>query len=289
MSMIKSIYGKAKDTGILNLIDDKTYTKIKYRLKMGRKLNLNNPTTYTEKLNWLKLYDHDPAYVPLVDKWEVVPYIEKRIGGGYTIPKYGIYNSFDEIDWDVLPDQFVLKCTHDSGGVVICRDKKNIDYESARKVLETSMKRNYYWHNREWPYKQVQPRILCEQYLSDESGDGLLDYKFFCFDGKPQFMFIATGRAKQETCFDFFDMDFNWIPVKQHYPNANVRPTKPEKWGEMVDLSTKLSDGFKHVRIDFFQSSGKVYFGEMTFTHFGGFEKFEPEEYDAKFGKYLNL
>lgn len=213
----------------------------------------------------------------------------KNASGGYTIPKFGVYNSFDEIDFDMLPNQFVLKCTHDSGGIVICRDKKNIDLKAARILLETSLKRNYYWHNREWPYKKVQPRILCEEYLSDESGDGLKDYKFFCFDGEPKFMFIATGRAKQNTCFDFFDMDFGWIPVKQHYPNANVRPVKPARWDEMKELAAKLSQGFKHVRVDFFQSSGKVYFGEMTFTHFGGFERIEPEEYDVKFGEFLKL
>lgn len=288
MNIAKKVYDATNRMGLLNLLSDKMYTRIKYRLKMGRPLNLQQPETFTEKLNWLKLYDHDPRYISLVDKWEVTEYVRKCVGEGYCIKKFGLWNSFDEIDFAELPEQFVLKCTNDSGGIVICRDKSQLDKTQARKILERSLKRNYYWHNREWPYKGVKPRILAEQYLSDNSG-GLIDYKFFCFDGKPEFMFIATGRAQGKTCFDFYDMEFNWIPVKQHYPNAEKKPEKPECFEEMAILAQKLAQGFKHVRVDFFQVEGKVYFGELTFTHFGGFERFEPEKYDYEFGKLLNL
>lgn len=289
MGIAKKGYDFLKNNHVLNILSDKQYTKLKYRLKMGRALNLRNPRAFTEKLNWLKLYDHNPIYVPLVDKWEVTKYVEQTIGGEYCIKKLGLWSSFDEIDFSKLPNQFVLKCTNDSGGIVICRDKSKLDTEDARRILERSLKTNYYWHNREWPYKEVKPRILAEEYLVDESGDGLQDYKFFCFDGEPQFMFIATGRASHQTCFDFFDMDFNWIPVKQHYPNAVVTPRKPEQFETMKQLARQLSKDFKHVRVDFFAVGDRVYFGELTFTHFGGFERFEPESYDYKFGEYLQL
>lgn len=289
MGLTGELYQVAKQVRILNILSDKKYTELKYFLKMGKKLDLVNPKTFTEKLNWLKLNDHNSEYINLVDKWEVTNFVKNRIGDDYCIKKFGIWNSFDEIDFEGLPEQFVLKCTHDSGGIVICTDKSKLDRNEARRVLEESLKRNYYWHNREWPYKGVKPRILAEEYLVDESGNGLIDYKFFCFDGKPEFMFIATGRAVHQTCFDFFDMDFNFIPVKQHYPNAVNRPSKPQGFEEMKRLAAILSEGYKHVRVDFFEVGDKVYFGEMTFTHFGGFERFEPEEYDYKFGELLQL
>lgn len=170
MNIAKKVYDATNRMGLLNLLSDKMYTRIKYRLKMGRPLNLQQPETFTEKLNWLKLYDHDPRYISLVDKWEVTEYVRKCVGEGYCIKKFGLWNSFDEIDFAELPEQFVLKCTNDSGGIVICRDKSQLDKTQARKILERSLKRNYYWHNREWPYKGVKPRILAEQYLSDNSG-----------------------------------------------------------------------------------------------------------------------
>ena len=161
--------------------------------------------------------------------------------------------------------------------------------KAAKRFIEKCMAYNYYWYNREWPYREIKPRILAEAYLTDAAQRGIPDYKFFCFDGKPQFMFIATGRAEGDTRFDFFDMDFNWIPVKQHYSNAEVCPQKPECFDEMRALAEKLSDGLKHVRVDFFQIDGQVYFSELTFNHFGGYERFEPEKYDAMFGLYLDL
>lgn len=287
--IIKELYYFLKNLNAFNVIDDVRYTKIKYRLKMGRKLNLDNPSSFTEKLNWLKLYDHDPKYISLVDKWEVMNYVKEQIGSEHCVAKYGIWNSFEEIDFNKLPNQFVLKCTNDSGGVVICKDKNTLDKEEAKKVLNRSLKTNYYWHNREWPYKEIKPRILAEELLVNNTTKGLLDYKFFCFDGEPYFLFIATGRTEGNTCFDFFDMEFNWLPVKQHYPNAPIKPQKPTTFEEMKQLSRELSKGFKHVRVDFFEVNGHVYFGELTFTHFGGFEKIEPFSFDYEWGKLLQL
>lgn len=289
MRLLKRIYLIAKNSGVLNLLSDEAYTKLKYRIVMGKAIDLKDPQTFTEKLNWLKLHDRNPRYISLVDKWEVMGYVRERIGSRYCVEKYGVWDSFDEIDFSLLPNQFVLKCTHDSGSAFVCKDKSKMDVQTAKQFIEKSLAYNYYWYNREWPYKKIRPRILAEAYLSDAVQNGIADYKFFCFDGKPQFLFIATGRAEGDTRFDFFDMEFNWIPVKQHYQNADVRPQKPECFDEMCCLAEKLSDGLKHVRVDFFQANGLVYFGELTFFHFGGYEKFEPEQYDCKFGRLLKL
>lgn len=289
MGILKRAFDIASKRGLLTPLSDKSHISLKYRLNMGRPLNWENPRTFTEKLNWLKLYDHDPRYPGIVDKWEVMDFVKERIGEEYCVKKYGIWEKFDDIDFDTLPERFVLKCTHDSGGVVICRDKKAFDKKAAREKLEASLKKNYYWLSREWPYKQIKPRILAEEYLEDARGKGLPDYKFFCFDGEPKFLFVATGRAEGDTRFDFFDADYQWLPVKQHYPNADTPPEKPLCFGQMLELSRKLSAGFKHIRVDFFQVNGKVYFGELTLTHFAGYHPYEPECYDKIFGDYLHL
>lgn len=289
MGILKRAFDIASKRGVLNPLSDKAYISLKYRLSMGHPLNWENPQTFAEKLNWLKLYDHDPRYPGIVDKWEVMDFVKERIGESYCVKKYGVWERFDDIDFDALPKQFVLKCTHDSGGVVICQDKGTFDKEAAREKLEASLKKNYYWLSREWPYKQIKPRILAEEYLDDAQGKGLPDYKFFCFDGEPKFLFVATGRAEGDTRFDFFDTDYQWLPVKQHYPNADTPPEKPQCFGEMLELSRKLSAGFKHVRVDFFQANGRVYFGELTLTHFAGYHPYEPECCDRIFGDYLNL
>lgn len=275
--------------GLLLWVNDRNLISIKYRISMGRPLNWKNPQTFTEKLNWLKLYDHNPIYPKIVDKWEVMDFVKERIGEEYCVKKYGIWNSFDEIDFDALPNRFVLKCTHDSGGVVICKDKASFDKDSARKKLETSLKRNYYLFSREWQYKEIKPRILAEEYLEDSNSKDLPDYKFFCFDGEVKFLYVATGRGEGKTCFDFFDTEYNHLPVRQHYPNAATPPEKPECYDEMLELAKKLSKGFKHVRVDFFMVNGKVYFGELTLTHMAGYHPFEPTEYDEIFGRYLHL
>lgn len=289
MGILKRAFDIASKRGVLNPLSDKTHISLKYRLSMGHPLNWENPQTFTEKLNWLKLYDHDPRYPGIVDKWEVMDFVKERIGDEYCVKKYGIWERFDDIDFDSLPERFVLKCTHDSGGVVICRDKATFDKKAAREKLEASLKKNYYWLSREWPYKQIKPRILAEEYLEDTQGKGLPDYKFFCFDGEPKFLFVATGRAEGDTRFDFFDTDYQWLPVKQHYPNADTPPEKPQCFEEMLELSRKLSAGFKHVRVDFFQANGRVYFGELTLTHFAGYHPYEPACYDKIFGDYLHL
>lgn len=273
------------------VLPDKVHIEARYALKMGRKLDLKNPQTFNEKLQWLKLYDRRPEYTTMVDKYEVKKYVAERIGEAYIIPTLGVWNSFDEIDFDALPNQFVLKCTHDSGGLVICKDKNTFDKAAAKKKIEKSLKRNYFLIHREWPYKNVKRRVIAEQYMEDAKTAELRDYKFFCFNGDAKALFIATERQKpgEEVKFDFFDMDFHHLDLRQGHPNAAACPEKPEAFDEMKQLAEKLSKGIPQVRVDFYEVNGKVYFGELTFSHFAGLVPFEPEQWDYTLGSWITL
>jgi hypothetical protein len=288
MDLTQYLFLSLGHRGFLNWMKDETYLKIAYWCKMGKKLDLKNPMTYNEKLQWLKLNDRNPDYIKLVDKYEVKKIIKKTIGEEYLIPLLGIWDNVDDINFDKLPNQFVLKCTHDSGGIVICRDKNKLDIKKTKKSLKKSFKHNYFWGQREWIYKNIKPRIIAEKYMVDESRRELKDYKFFCFNGEVKAMFVATDRGI-DTRFDFFDLDFNHLPFMQHYPNANKSINKPKGFEEMVELAKALSKGIPHVRVDFYDINGKVYFGEMTFFHFSGWEKFEPSKYDEIFGSWLKI
>lgn len=275
--------------GLFKNVSDKRFLEWQYRRKMGRHLNLNNPKTYNEKLQWLKLNDRNPLYTKLVDKYSVREYVSKKLGEKYLIPLYGVWDSVEQIEWNRLPDQFVLKTTHDSGGVVICNDKSTFDYRSAQKKLKRHLSQNYYYPGREWPYKDVKPRIIAEKYMVDQSGNELKDYKFFCFNGEPKLMFIASNRSI-EPKFDFFDLNFNRLPIKQKYKNSKTKKIeKPDNFQEMIEVSAVLSKDLPHVRVDFYNINGQIYFGEMTFYHFSGFEKFNPEKYDEILGDWITL
>ena len=274
-----------------HIIPDALYLKLRYRKVFHKPLNLKNPKTFNEKLQWLKLHDRRPEYTRMVDKYEAKQYVAERIGEKYIIPTLGVWDSFDEIDFESLPNQFVLKCTHDSGGLVICTDKTKLDMENARQRITASLNRNYFWANREWPYKNVKPRIIAETYMQDTSTAELRDYKFFCFGGKAKLLFIATDRQTEgeETKFDFFDMDFNHIDVRNGHPNGDVPPAKPICFDEMRQLAEKLSAGIPQLRVDFYEVDGKVYFGELTFFHWTGLVPFEPEQWDYTFGEWIEL
>ena len=280
----------------LRFLPDKTFLKIKYKRAMKKKLNLKNPTTYNEKLQWLKLqwlklHDRKPIYTDMVDKYEAKKYVAERIGEEYIIKTLGVWNSFDEIDFDALPERFVLKCTHDSGGLVIVKDKSKLDKESAKEKISECLKRKFYYAGREWPYKNVKPRIIAEEYMEDSKTAELRDYKFFTFGGVAKALFIASERQKEdeETKFDFFDMDYNHLPVKNGHPNAAVPPEKPATFEKMRELAEKLSEGIPHLRVDFYEVDGKIYFGELTFSHWSGMVPFEPEEWDKTFGDWIKL
>lgn len=271
---------------------DKLYLKIVYPLHIGRPLSLKNPRTFTEKINWLKVNLKKEEYSKLVDKYEVKGFVTKRLGGSeHVIKTYGIWNNFHEIDFDKLPDQFVLKTTNGGGNssVVICKDKSKLNVEECCKKLNKTSGRVFLW-SREYPYYNVKPRIIAEEFIAADN-DELSDYKFFCFNGVPKFLFVGTERQKKgtEVKFDFFDIEFNHLPVRNGHENSSHEIPKPKNYDEMIEIAKKLSQGFTQVRIDLYNVNGKIYFGEMTFFHFAGFVPFEPEEWDEKFGNMLDL
>lgn len=272
----------------LRFLPDRAYIQLYYVSRFRRFADLKHPKTFNEKLNWLKLHDHNPLYPTLVDKYEVKQYVAEKIGSEYVIPTLGVWEHFDDIDFDSLPDQFVLKCTHDSEGVVIVRDKDKLDKTAAKQKIEAALRVNFYYIGREWPYKSVRPRIIAEPYLEDRTDGELRDYKFFCFGGEPKALFIASDRSKNATKFDYYDLNFRHLELRQHYPNAgDVR--KPVTFDKMIALSRILSEGMPHVRVDFYEVDGRTYFGELTFYHFSGFMPFEPNEWDRTFGDWLVL
>lgn len=267
---------------------DETFIKWEYFSGMRKFPDLKSPKTYNEKLQWLKLNDKHSEYTIMVDKYEAKEYVKKIIGEEYIIPTLGVWDNFDEIDFDKLPNQFVLKTTHDSGGIVVCKDKTKLDLNVARKKLEKSLQHNFFYEHREYPYKDVKPRIIAEKFMVDESGTELKDYKFFCFDGIVKMLFVATDRPF-DTRFDFYDMDFKHLPFKQGHPLATKEIRKPNGFEEMKRIASTLSKGIPHVRVDLYDINGKIYFGELTFFHFSGNVPFEPKEWDYKIGEWLKL
>lgn len=276
--------------GLTSWISDEKFLTQRYRAEMGRELNLENPITYTEKLQWLKAYDHRPEYTTMVDKYAVKKYVSDKIGEKYVIPLIGVWDRVEDIDFSTLPNRFVLKASHDSGDLVVCKDKSQLDIPKIKKSFKKLLKRNYYWGTREWPYKNVKPRIIAEAYMEDSTYRELRDYKFFTFGGVPKVLYIAQGRGKGDpTVADFFDMDFNHLPFTIDHDMAAVPPQKPKCFEEMKRLAAVLSEGTPQLRVDFYEVDGRVYFGEMTFFHCSGFEAFHPEEWDRIFGDWVTL
>ena len=273
----------------LRIIPDRAYIQMYYFAHFKKFCNLKNPKTYNEKLNWLKLHDKNPIYTRIVDKFEAKEYVKDIIGDQYIIPTLGVWDNFDDIDFDELPQQFVLKCTHDSEGLVIVKDKDKLDKEMAKNKIESALKQNFFYIGREWPYKNVKPRIIAEKYMEDHIDGELRDYKFFCFDGEPKAMFVASDRASDNVKFDYFDLNFNHLDIKQKYPHAEQPLRKPVTFEKMIELSKVLSKGFPHVRVDFYEVDGQLYFGELTFYHFSGFMPFEPNKWDKIFGDWIKL
>ena len=268
---------------------DKCFLEILFRSRVGYKLNLKNPTTFNEKLQWIKLYDHNPLYTTMVDKYAVKKFVADIIGEEYIIRTLGVWDKPEDIDWNSLPNQFVLKCTHDSGGLVICKDKALLNKDKAIEKLSKSLKYNFYLAAREWPYKNVPRRIIAEEYKEDEFGE-LRDYKFFCFNGEVKTLFIATDRqSREEPYFDFFDADFNHLDLRHGHPNAPALPQKPRSFEKMKELAAKLSKGMAEARIDFYDVNGHPYFGEITLFHHTGMVPFEPKKWDEIFGSWIKL
>lgn len=290
INWLRTQFERLSRRNLLNSISDNSYLKIKFWLIMGCKLNLDKPTSFNEKLQWLKAYDKNPEYIKLVDKYSAREYIREKLGEEYLIPLLGVYNSFDEIDFNNLPDQFVLKPNHTSGNIYICKDKSKIDYIKLKKEIDMWLKREYFWIHREWPYKNVKPRIMCEQYMVDESGTELKDYKFMCFNGKVKCSFVCLNRHLPTGLnVDFYDMDWNPMPFERHYPRSGTIILKPKTFDKMVRFAEKLSKDIPFVRVDFYEINGQLYFGELTFSPGSGYEEFTPESYDYLLGSWLEL
>lgn len=276
------------EQNIWSHIPDDIYVRRLYKRITGKTLNLENPKTYNEKINWLKLNDHKDEYTVLVDKYSVKEYVSRLIGQNYIIPTIGVWNAVDEIDYCSLPEKFVLKCTHDSGGVVLCLNKSKFDPVKDTTVLRMEMKRNYYYAGREWPYKNVTPRIIAEPYLTDESGVELKDYKVFCFDGEPKLIQVDFDRFTSHKR-NLYTTDWEYVDAMIKYPkDPKHQIEKPMVLDEMLDCAKKLSEGLPHARVDFYVCGTQLYFGEITLYHGGGCEKFEPEEFGLEMGGWIN-
>ena len=275
--------------GVNRHLSDEAYLKRAFRAKIGTELNLEEPQSFSEKIQWLKLYDRKPVYTTMVDKYAVKDYVAKRIGEQYIIPTLGVWDHFDEIDFDSLPNQFVLKCTHDSGGLVICRDKNEFNKKAAKKKIEKSLKHNYYWQGREWPYKDVKPRIIAEKYMADNNSSELKDYKLMMFNNELKCSFVCTNRFSKHLNVTFFDSEWKRMPFERKYHVDPNDIEKPARYEEMVEIAKILSEGMIFSRIDLYEIKGRVYFGEITLYPGSGFEDFRPIQWDYELGKWIKL
>lgn len=308
----KKLILPAGQNGLLNFLSDTTYLKLVYCTETGCKLNLKNPLTFSEKLQWLKIYDHNPNYVVMVDKYAVRKYIDHKFKENLMIPLIGVYECVDDIPWDTLPKSFVLKCTHGSGCNILCEDKSSLNIKDASRMLQKWMKKNYYPGGREWPYKDVKPRIIAEKYMTNLTdyeditneikdkedvlfkGLDLTDYKVYCFDGTPKYCQVIANRRTVET-IDFYDMDWNHMvftglhTIGTPFIHAKSAAKKPQNFNKMISCSKELSKDIAFVRIDFYEISGKLYFGEFTLYPKSGFGVFEPDEWNLILGELIEL
>ena len=262
-----------------------------YRLMMHKKLNLLDPSTFNEKMQWLKIYDKNPFYTDLVDKYEVRNFIERAIGKEYLVPIFGVYDNAEDIDFSLLPKKFILKPTHTSGDLIICEDKTDLDIKATRRTLDNWLKQEYFWNLREWPYKYIKPRIVCEKFLVDESGYELKDYKIWCFDGVPKLIQVMSGRKDGQYYLNHFDLHWNPLDIKR-ISHAEVDPSKiirPSRLDEMIWIAKTLSHDIPFVRVDLYHTLDRVYFGELTFYPGSGFLDFANIEDNILLGSWLDL
>lgn len=276
--------------GWLNWLPDKAYLSLMYRASFKKKMNWKDPKTFNEKLQWLKLYGRKPEHSIMADKYRVRKYIAEVIGNEYLIPLLGVWKRPDDIDFDAMPEKFVLKCNHNSGlGMCICKDKSKLDTARVKQDLTRGLRQNYYLHGREWCYKNIERRVIAEQFMQDSSGE-LKDYKFLCFNGRVKCSFICSDRFSNKGLHvTFFDRDWNMMPFERHYPAQKEGFEKPENYELMLELAEKLAESHEFVRIDFYEVDGQVYFGEMTFYPGSGFEEFTPEKWDDILGSWIKL
>ena len=288
--IIEKILLKLSALGLFNWMKDETYLRMCYRIFMGEKLNLYQPKTFNEKMQWLKINSRKPEYSNYVDKYKVREHVRNLIGEKYLIPIVGVYENFEEIKFEDLPSKFVLKCTHDSGSVIICKDKDKFDIKKYKKKVKKLLKRNYYYIGREWPYKNVKPRIIIEKYLQDDKSEELNDYKIFCFNGKAYMILVCSNRKKNDKNTDFFDINWNKMNLtREYHENSKHIIEKPRNLKKMIEIAELLSKDMYFMRVDLYEINGRIYFGELTFFPSSGFEGFNPKEWDIKLGNMIKL
>ena len=286
--VIKNRELRLKLISFLSFVPDELYIKIVYKIKTGKRLNLKNPQTFNEKLNWLKLHGKREEYTDLADKLKAREYISKTLSPDYLFPLLGVWDSFEEIDFDALPESFALKCNHDSGSVKLIADKTKADKKALSKFFKGRLSINPYYLGREYPYKNIKPKIIAEEFMKSSDGKGIRDYKYFCFNGEPRLMFVASDR-EADVKFDFFDMDFNHLDIYNIHPNAEIVPERPQSFEKMKELCRILTKGMPFVRLDLYEIDSRVYFGEFTFFHGGGFYEFFPDEWNKKLGDLIDI
>lgn len=270
------------------LLTDSQYLKFVYRIEQKEKLNLVNPVSFTQKLQYLKLYDRNPEYTKLVDKLAVKDYVSDIIGKEHVIKTINSWDNANKINFKELPDKFVLKVTHDSGGLVICKDKSKLDIKKTRKMLSKALKFNYFRYSREWPYKNVPRKILCEEYMQDSKTEDLVDYKFYCFNGEPKFLYFSRYEHQENEELSFFTLDWQLAPFqRKNHKMLTIMPEKPDCFDEMIQIASKLSKNIPFVRVDLYVINQKIYFGEMSFFPASGMAKFYPEEWNNKIGEWI--
>ena len=288
-------FGYLRKIGLTNWLSDEKYLKKLFKLRVGYELNLDNPCSFNEKIQWLKIHDRNPKYTMMVDKYEVRNYIGEKIGKEYLIPILGGRDNVNDINFDELPEKFVLKCNHNSGlGMCICKDKQTLNIKMVKKKLKKGLRENYYWSGREWPYKNVKKKVIAEKYMVDSSQNslenGLLDYKFMCFNGKFRCSFVCSERfSKEGLKVTFFDENWNVMPFERKYPKSRKSIQKPQNYEKMIELAERLAEGIPFVRVDFYEIEGRIYFGELTFHPGSGMEEFTPVEADYELGSWLKL
>lgn len=277
--------------GLEKLIPDSVYLKLFYKRMTGKKLNLKNPNTISEKLQWMKLHNRNPLMTVMVDKYEGKKYVEKIIGSKYIIKTIGIYNSFDDINFSSLPNQFVIKCTHDNKSTLVCKDKYSFDFKFAKQFINKHLRTNFYWWGREWPYKNVKPRIIIEEYIQNPDGSNIVDYKFYCYGGKPRYFMYSLGEVNHNVRNHKFSMDGRSIDYlfkkKPTVPLTDI--ILPSNLDEMITIVEKLCQSHQHIRIDLYNVSGRIFFGEQTFYSGSGIINIDNKDYAQSLSNLIDL
>lgn len=277
---------------MLKLLPDKLFLQLFFIKNMKKRIKFKSPKTFNEKIQWMKVYDRKPLYNKLADKYEVREFVANVLGEEYLIPIYGVYNDFAQIDFDALPSQFVIKCTHDSGSVVVCRDKAKFNVAEAKEKIDKGMKRNAYDYAREWQYKDIEPRIIVEKFLEQDNGESIIDYKYFCFNGEPKFFYVSQGLENHATAqISFYNLDGKKMPFRRSDYKPFEEDKRPKRGEEMIEIARKSAKAIPSpfVRVDLYEINGKIYFSEFTLHPCSGVMPFYPKEWDLKVGDMLEL